>query len=92
MTKSDLIAALAARTSITASQAERVVNAIFESMTDALVGGEGIETRGFGTFTVRLYDGYTGRNPRTGEAVEVKPKKLPFFKVGKELKEMVDRG
>ena len=92
MTKSDLIAALAARTTITASQAERVVNAIFDSMTDALVGGEGIEIRGFGSFTVRSYDGYMGRNPRTGVAVEVAPKKLPFFKVGKELKEMVDRG
>jgi integration host factor subunit beta len=66
MTKHDLITELAARTSITASQAERVVNTIFESMTKALVANEGIEIRGFGNFTVRSYDGYTERNPRTG--------------------------
>jgi integration host factor subunit beta len=91
MTKSDLFAALAVRSSISASLAEQIVNTIFDSMADALVAGEKIELRGFGTFTVRSYDGYTGRNPRTGETVEVAPKKLPFFKVGKELKELVDR-
>jgi integration host factor subunit beta len=92
MTKSDLIAALAARTSISNALAEQIVSTIFDSMTDALVAGERIELRGFGTFTVRSYDGYTGRNPRSGEAVEVAPKKLPFFKVGRELKELVGRG
>jgi len=91
MTKSDLFAALAVRSSISSSLAEQLVNSIFDSMADALVAGEKIELRGFGTFTVRSYDGYTGRNPRTGETVEVAPKKLPFFKVGKELKELVDR-
>jgi integration host factor subunit beta len=91
MTKSDLFAALAVRSSISSSLAEQIVNTIFDSMTDALVAGEKIELRGFGTFTVRSYDGYTGRNPRTGETVEVAPKKLPFFKVGKDLKELVDR-
>ena len=91
MTKSDLFAALAVRSSISNSLAEQIVNTIFDSMTDALVAGEKIELRGFGTFTVRSYDGYTGRNPRTGETVEVAPKKLPFFKAGKDLKELVDR-
>jgi integration host factor subunit beta len=91
MTKSDLIATLAARASISSGQAEQLVNTIFEAMADALVAGDKIELRGFGTFTVRSYDGYTGRNPRTGETVEVAPKKLPFFKVGKDLKELVDR-
>ena len=92
MTKSDVIAALAARSPVTASHAERVVNTIFDAMTEALVAGEGIEIRGFGSFTVRSYDGYTGRNPRSGEAVAVAPKRLPFFKVGKELKDLVNRG
>jgi integration host factor subunit beta len=91
MTKSDLFAALAVRSSISSSLAEQIVNTIFDSMTAALVAGEKIELRGFGTFTVRSYDSYTGRNPRTGETVEVAPKKLPFFKVGKDLKELVDR-
>jgi integration host factor subunit beta len=92
MTKSDLINALAARTAITHSRAEQVVNVIFESMTESLVDGEGIEIRGFGSFSVRSYMGYKGRNPRTGEPVEVAPKRLPFFKVGKELKELVNKG
>lgn len=92
MTKSDLINALAARANITHSRAEQVVNVIFDSMTDSLVRGEGIEIRGFGSFSVRSYDGYMGRNPRTGDPVEVAPKRLPFFKVGKELKELVNRG
>ena len=92
MTKSDLVAALAARTSIPNSRAERVVDVIFDAMTESLVAGEGIECRGFGSFSVREYKGYTGRNPRTGESVKVDPKRLPFFKVGKELKEVVDRG
>ena len=92
MTKSDLVTALAARTDLPASKAEHVVNVIFDAMTEALVAGDGVELRGFGSFSVRHYDGYTGRNPRTGEPVEVAPKRLPFFKVGKELKELVDGG
>ncbi len=92
MNKPDLVTALAARTAIPNSRAEQVVNMIFDSMTEALVAGEGIELRGFGSFTVRHYKGYTGRNPKTGKPVEVAPKRLPFFKVGRELKELVDRG
>ena len=92
MTKSELIDAVARRSKITKSRAEQVVNCVFESMTSALERGEGIEIRGFGSFTVRQYRPYNGRNPRTGKSVPVPEKRLPFFKVGKELKELVDQG
>ena len=92
MTKSDLIAAIAEEKNITRSRAEVVVNCVFDAMTDALKNGEGIEVRGFGSFSVRQYKPYDGRNPRNGEAVRVAGKRLPFFKVGKELKEMVNGG
>jgi len=92
MTKSELIDAVARRTQITKSRAELVVNCVFDSMTAALERGEGIEIRGFGSFTVREYKPYSGRNPRTGRAVPVPEKRLPFFKVGKELKELVNDG
>lgn len=90
MTKSELIEAVAARTKITKSRAELVVNSVFDTMTSALERGEGIEIRGFGSFTVRAYSPYDGRNPRTGNAVAVPEKRLPFFKVGKELKALVN--
>ena len=86
MTKSELIDKIAARGSLTKARAELVVNCVFDSMTNALERGEGIEIRGFGSFTVRPYKPYAGRNPRTGEAVSVEAKRLPFFKVGKELR------
>ena len=92
MTKSELIDAVAQRTKITKSRAEQVVNCVFESMTHAMERGEGIEIRGFGSFTVREYPAYSGRNPRTGKPVHVVEKRLPFFKVGKELKELVNQG
>ncbi len=92
MNKSELVEILAERAKITRKRAEAVVNLIFDSMTDALVKGDRIEIRGFGSFTTKNYGAYTGRNPRTGETIHVPPKKLPFFKVGKELKERVDRG
>ena len=91
MTKSELIEAIAARGELTKARAELVVNCVFDAMTDALKHGEGIEIRGFGSFTVRPYKPYAGRNPRTGNPVPVSAKKLPFFKVGKELKELVDQ-
>ena len=90
MTKSELIDAVARRSQITKSRAEMVVNCVFDSMTAALERGEGIEIRGFGSFTVRPYKPYDGRNPRTGQPVPVPAKRLPFFKVGKELKELVN--
>jgi integration host factor subunit beta len=92
MTKSELIDAVAQRTKITKSRAEQVVNCVFNAMTSALEQGEGIEIRGFGSFTVREYKSYSGRNPRTGKPVPVPEKRLPFFKVGKELKELVNGG
>ena len=90
MTKSELIDAIAARGELTKARAEQVVNCVFDVMTEALQRGAGIESRGFGSFTVRPYKPYNGRNPRTGEAVPVPAKRLPFFKVGKELKELVN--
>src|SRR3954468_16844942 len=90
MTKSELIDAMAARSQLTKAHAELVVNCVFEAMTEALQKGEGIEIRGLGSFTVRPYKPYAGRNPRTGEPVPVPAKRLPFFKVGKELKELVN--
>ena len=90
MTKSELIEAVAERTKTTKSRAELVVNCIFDAMTGALERGEGIEIRGYGSFTVRHYQPYMGRNPRTGKDVSVPPKRLPFFKVGKELKLLVN--
>jgi integration host factor subunit beta len=91
MTKSDLIAALAAKEKLTEKMAAETINLIFNGFTDTLKKGGRIEVRGFGSFTVREYKAYTGRNPRTGKNVKVRPKRLPFFKVGKELKELVDR-
>ena len=90
MTKSELIDAMAARGELTKARAELVVNCVFDAMTEALQRGEGIEIRGFGSFTVRPYKPYNGRNPRTGETVAVPAKRLPFFKVGKDLKELVN--
>jgi len=91
MNKSDLITALAAKESLTEKMATEIVNMIFNGFTDTLKRGGRIEIRGFGSYAVREYKAYTGRNPMTGKNVEVQPKKLPFFKVGKELKGMVDR-
>jgi integration host factor subunit beta len=90
MTKSELIEAVSERTKLPKGKAELIVNCIFDSMVEALKRGEGIEIRGFGSFTVREYKAYEGRNPRTGQPVHVQPKRLPFFKVGKELRERVN--
>jgi integration host factor subunit beta len=91
MTKSELIDAIAGRGELTKARAELVVNTVFDAMIEALERGEGIEIRGFGSFTMRPYKPYSGRNPRTGQAVSVPAKRLPFFKVGKELKELVNQ-
>jgi integration host factor subunit beta len=90
MNKSQLIETLAKEENLTLKKAEMVVNAIFENMAEALINEERIEIRGFGSFKVKYYNGYKGRNPKTGDVIEVEGKKLPFFKVGKELSEMVD--
>ena len=92
MTKSELIETVANKLKLPKGKAELIVNCIFDSMEDALKRGERIEIRGFGSFEIRHYKAYEGRNPRTGDKVDVKPKRLPFFKVGKELKERVNEG
>jgi integration host factor subunit beta len=91
MTKSDLIEKLSAEGTLPKKQAESIVDHVFNSMMEAMKAGDRIEIRGFGSFKVKQYKPYVGRNPKTGEKVEVKSKKLPFFKVGKELKELVDQ-
>lgn len=90
MTKSDLIETLRKETDLTKVQAIQVVELFFGEMSNALAAGDRVEIRGLCSFQVRSYKGYTGRNPKTGEAREVPAKKLPFFKCGKELKERVD--
>src|SRR5215471_6029882 len=90
MTKSDLIDVLCETRKMPKGRAELLINVIFDSMEATLRRGERIEIRGFGSFEIRDYRAYEGRNPRTGATVNVKPKKLPFFKVGKELKERVN--
>ncbi len=90
MNKSELVEALADKKDLTYKKSEEIVNLIFDSMADTLAKGGRIEIRGFGSFVVKHYKAYMGRNPKTGEVIQVKPKKLPFFKVGKELRERVD--
>src|SRR3954471_7704651 len=92
MTKADLIDLIAERAKLPHGRAELLICQMFDSMVDALCRGEGIEIRGFGSFSIRSYKEYQGRNPRTGEAVYVRPKRLAFFKVGKELRERVNDG
>lgn len=92
MTRRKLIAAVAAAEGITIKEAEMAVKTVFGSMEQALAEEDRIEIRGFGSFQVRSYQSYQGRNPRTGESIQVNNKKLPFFKVGKELKERVNKG
>src|SRR3989338_8505630 len=92
MTKADLIAMLEKQANVSTKQAEKIINITFDSMIHALYDDERIEIRGFGSFANRNYKAYEGRNPKTGKVVKVTPKKVPFFKVGKELKEMVDEG
>lgn len=91
MTKSELIEQVSELLKLPSGKAEQIVNCVFDSMVKALQEGDGIEIRGFGSFTVREYKAYEGRNPRTGETVHVAPKRLPFFKVGKDLRERVNR-
>ena len=93
MTKSELIAELAAANPhLLSRDVELIVSTIFDEITGALARGTRVELRGFGAFTVKRRDARTGRNPRTGEAVPVNEKAVPFFKAGKELRERVDRG
>ncbi len=92
MTKSDLVESVAQTSNLTKKKVESVVNCVFDTMFEALVNGDRIEIRGFGSWFVKDYKTYVGRNPKTGASVTVPEKKLPFFKVGKELKKKIDDG
>jgi integration host factor subunit beta len=91
MNKIDLIQALKDSNNLSKSEAEKIVTLFFDKIAEALAQGDRVEIRGLCSFFVKKYGGYTGRNPKTGEKVKVVRKKLPFFKVGKELKDRVDR-
>jgi integration host factor subunit beta len=91
MLKSDLIAILVQKRGITQKQAESTVETIFECMKDALCAGHNIEIRGLGAFQVKHYEGYQGRNPKTGQVIPVKPKRGILFRTGKELRDRVNR-
>ena len=90
MNKSELVKALADQANISLDEATLVVNTFVDSMKDSLLDGGRVEIRGFGSFKVKEYGSYAGRNPRTGEKVAVEPKRLPFFRAGKELKEYLN--
>ena len=91
MNRIDLIQAQKDSNHLSRSEAETIINLFFDQMSEALAQGDRVEIRGLCSFYVKKYKAYTGRNPKTGEKVKIKPKKLPFFKVGKELKDRVDR-
>jgi integration host factor subunit beta len=90
MKKTELIEALREETDLTKTKAKQVVELFFDEMSNTLANGDRVEIRGFCSVYVKEYEGYTGRNPKTGEPIEVPGKKLPFFKCGTELKERVD--
>jgi len=92
MNKSDLIDVLSKELQLPSRKSEEIVNVVFETMSRALIRGERIEVRGFGSIEVRNYKNYTGRNPKTGDKIAVRGKKAPFFKVGKELRKKVNGG
>jgi len=91
MNKQDLIITLRDEAGLTKSEAKAVVSLFFDEMSNALTNGDRVEIRGLCSFYVKQYKAYAGRNPKTGEPTQVKSKKLPFFKCGKELKERVDK-
>ncbi len=90
MNRSELIIAIKDKANLSRKDAEKVIDTFFDAVKETLSKGERVEIRGFGSFTVKSYKPYIGRNPKTGVQINVPSKKLPFFKVGKELKEMVD--
>jgi integration host factor subunit beta len=92
MNKTDIIDRIAEDIRVNQKVAKVAVETILETISEAVIKGERVEIRGFGNFTLREYKAYKGRNPKTGEVVDVPPKKLPYFKVGKELKDMIWEG
>ena len=91
MNKSELINELTARTGYNPKLTDEMVRIFFDRIKLALRAGDKVEIRGFGSFTLKKYRGYIGRNPKTGEKVEVKPKQLPVFRTGKDLRSRVNR-
>ena len=91
MNKQDLIQTLSTTNGLSKTEAAKILNLFFDQMANALENGDRVEIRGLCSFYVKDYEGYTGRNPKTGETVEIAPKKLPVFKCGKGLRERVDR-
>ena len=91
MTKAELINTLRQEHDLTRNEATQLVKIFFDEMSDALAGGDRVEIRGLCSIYVKKYKAYSGRNPKTGEKVKIKPKKLPFFKAGRELKDRVDK-
>ena len=92
MNKSELIEALSQELNFSIKAAQDIIKTILDAITEKLIAGENVEIRGFGSFSVRQYDSYIGRQPKTGEKIEIKPRKLPYYKVGKELRQAVDAG
>jgi integration host factor subunit beta len=92
MTKAELVEEVSEKTGLPKKQAEIVVNTVFESIVETLKTGEKIELRGFGSFRIRQRDSRMGRNPKTGEKVDVPAKRIPYFKPGKELRELLNQG
>ena len=90
MTKAELVEKVANQINLTKKQTEVVVNTVFSSITDSLADGKKVENRGFGSFRIRQRNARVGRNPKSGQKVDVPSKKVPFFKAGKELRELVD--
>ena len=91
MNSSDLVNIIKDQEDLSAKDAKKICDTFFDTIKETLAKGDRVEIRGFGSFTIKGYKPYTGRNPKTGVQISVPPKKLPFFKVGKELKEMVDK-
>ena len=90
MTKAELVERVSEQINLTKKQTEVIVNILFQSITEALSQGDKVELRGFGSFRIRHRNPREGRNPKTGDSVDIPAKKVPFFKAGKELREMVD--
>ena len=90
MTKADLVEKIAVQVELSKKESEQVVNAVFRSIIDALAQGDKVELRGFGSFRTRLRDSRIGRNPKTGDKVDVPQKSVPFFKPGKHLRQLVN--
>lgn len=90
MTKAELVERVANQINLTKKQTEVVVNTVFSSITDSLAEGKKVELRGFGSFRIRQRNARVGRNPKSGQKVDVPSKKVPFFKAGKELRQLVD--